>query len=52
MNDLLSIRSFADHPPIAILGVPFDNVTAEETVALVEGLVAPRPVQLVNEGAA
>lgn len=42
MNDVLSIRSFADHPPIAILGVPFDNVTTEETVALVERMVASR----------
>src|SRR6185369_5158148 len=28
--------------PIAILGVPFDNVTTAETVALIEGMVASR----------
>lgn len=29
-------------PPIAILGVPFDNVTKQEAVALVESMIASR----------
>jgi exopolysaccharide biosynthesis WecB/TagA/CpsF family protein/anti-anti-sigma factor len=30
------------HPPIAILGVPFDNVTAAETIATIDRMVASR----------
>ncbi|MDB6017040.1 MAG: Anti-sigma-factor antagonist and glycosyl transferase [Pedosphaera sp.] len=33
---------YAANPPIAILGVPFDNVTTSEAVALVEQMVASR----------
>src|SRR6476660_5380527 len=29
-------------PPIAILGVPFDNVTKQEAVELVESMIASR----------
>ena len=29
-------------PPVAILGIPFDNVTTNETIALIENMVASR----------
>ncbi len=35
-------RFIPTHPPIAILGVPFDNVTISEAVAAVEHMVASR----------
>src|SRR5579864_6971977 len=39
----------AARPPIAILGVPFDNVTKAEAVSLVEGMIASgRPHYLVT----
>lgn len=31
-----------DRPPIAIMGVPFDNVTMRETVAIIETMIASR----------
>lgn len=34
--------SWAARPPIAILGVPFDNVTKDEAVRLVEKMIASR----------
>ena len=34
--------SWAPRPPIAILGVPFDNVTKDEAVRLVEKMIASR----------
>ncbi len=30
------------HPPIAILGVPFDNITTAETIETINGMVASR----------
>ena len=30
------------HPPLAILGVPFDNVTATETIAAIDSMIASR----------
>jgi N-acetylglucosaminyldiphosphoundecaprenol N-acetyl-beta-D-mannosaminyltransferase len=36
------IDSASSRPPIAILGVPFDNVTCTEAVALIEGMIASR----------
>ncbi len=30
------------HPPIAILGVPFDNITTAETIETISGMVASR----------
>jgi N-acetylglucosaminyldiphosphoundecaprenol N-acetyl-beta-D-mannosaminyltransferase len=43
MNHTSSTRClFTDRPPIAILGVPFDNVTKHEAVALVESMIASR----------
>ena len=35
-------RSYYANPPIAILGVPFDNVTATETIEAIERMVASR----------
>ncbi len=37
-----SPRSLAPNAPIAILGVPFDNVTTSETIALIERMIASR----------
>src|SRR5579859_1402174 len=42
MTDPASDRSYYANPPIAILGVPFDNVTAAETVDAIERMVASR----------
>lgn len=42
MTDSASDRSYYANPPIAILGVPFDNVTAAETVYAIERMVASR----------
>jgi N-acetylglucosaminyldiphosphoundecaprenol N-acetyl-beta-D-mannosaminyltransferase len=33
---------FGSRPPIAIMGVPFDNVTSEEAIALIEQMIASR----------
>ncbi|MEY2429543.1 MAG: hypothetical protein QOJ40_2428 [Verrucomicrobiota bacterium] len=35
-------RSLAPNVPIAILGVPFDNVTTSETITLIERMIASR----------
>ncbi|MEO7676063.1 MAG: WecB/TagA/CpsF family glycosyltransferase, partial [Verrucomicrobiota bacterium] len=37
-----AIRSPHNAPPIAILGIPFDNVTTAQTVAAIEDMVASR----------
>ena len=37
-----AIRSTANAPSIAILGIPFDNVTTAQTVATIEDMVASR----------
>lgn len=42
MTDPASDRSYYANPPIAILGVPFDNVTTGETIEEVERMVASR----------
>ncbi len=42
MTDSASDKSYYANPPIAILGVPFDNVTTAETVEAVERMVASR----------
>jgi N-acetylglucosaminyldiphosphoundecaprenol N-acetyl-beta-D-mannosaminyltransferase len=36
------LRKITRRPPIAILGVPFDNVTKAEAVALIEQMIASR----------
>jgi N-acetylglucosaminyldiphosphoundecaprenol N-acetyl-beta-D-mannosaminyltransferase len=50
MTPLLSSTRLASaRPPIAILGVPFDNVTKQEAVALIESMIASgRPHYLVT----
>ena len=35
-------HSFQLSPPIAILGVPFDNVTGDQTLALIDSMIASR----------
>jgi len=42
MTDPASDRSYYANPPIAILGVPFDNVTTAETIEAIERMVASR----------
>ena len=42
MIDSMSERSYYANPPIAILGVPFDNVTTVETIEAIERMVASR----------
>ena len=42
MTDPASDRSYYANPPIAILGVPFDNVTTAETIEEIERMVASR----------
>src|SRR5947207_14844112 len=42
MSDCVLDKSSPVGAPIAILGVPFDNVTTAQAVALVEGMVASR----------
>lgn len=42
MIDPASDRSYYANPPIAILGVPFDNVTTAETIEAVERMVVSR----------
>lgn len=42
MDKFPLIRSARSAPSIALLGVPFDNVTTDETVALIEQMVASR----------
>jgi len=42
MIDTTQERSYYTHPPIAILGVPFDNVTAAETIEAIGRMVASR----------
>jgi len=49
MSDVLTIRSSGENPPIAILGVPFDNVSAAEAVDLTRRMVESRqPHHLVT----
>lgn len=38
--DAIPARAYSATPPIAILGVPFDNVTTAETVDLIERMIA------------
>jgi N-acetylglucosaminyldiphosphoundecaprenol N-acetyl-beta-D-mannosaminyltransferase len=42
MTDSIPDRSYSANPPIAILGVPFDNVTTAETIEVIEAMVASR----------
>src|SRR5436190_11529860 len=42
MTETVSIRWYAATPPIAILGVPFDNVTTAETIDLIQRMVSSR----------
>ncbi|MDB6125659.1 MAG: Anti-sigma-factor antagonist and glycosyl transferase [Pedosphaera sp.] len=42
MNIPAETKTYASNPCIAILGVPFDNVSATQAVALVEQMVATR----------
>src|ERR1700749_212600 len=42
MTDSAQERSYYAHPPIAILGVPFDNVTVAETIEAIGRMVASR----------
>lgn len=42
MNEPSLIRTHAGQPPIAILGVPFDNLTVDEAVELIARMVASR----------
>src|SRR5258708_27904059 len=42
MIDTAQEGSYYAHPPIAILGVPFDNVTVTETIEAISGMVASR----------
>jgi N-acetylglucosaminyldiphosphoundecaprenol N-acetyl-beta-D-mannosaminyltransferase len=49
MTESSEIRSQAGHPPIAILGVPFDNLTAKEAIDLIVRMVqSRRPHYLVT----
>jgi N-acetylglucosaminyldiphosphoundecaprenol N-acetyl-beta-D-mannosaminyltransferase len=49
MTETAEIRSQAGHPPIAILGVPFDNLTAKEAIDLIVRMVqSRRPHYLVT----
>src|ERR1044071_6384537 len=49
MTEPMPTRWYSATPPIAILGVPFDNVTTAETIDLIERMVAsPRPHYLVT----
>src|SRR3954470_16695402 len=49
MTDSVLDRPSYAHPPIAILGVPFDNVTTAETIETVDRMVASRqPHHLVT----
>ncbi len=42
MTDSVSERPRYTHPPIAILGVPFDNVSTAETIDAIDRMVASR----------
>ena len=42
MTELSMIRSHAGQPPIAILGVPFDNLTTAEAIELIGRMVESR----------
>src|SRR5215470_668467 len=42
MIDTTSERSYYANPPIAILGVPFDNVTTAETIEAIGRMVVSR----------
>src|ERR1051325_9537339 len=42
MIDLIPNRSYSAHPPIAILGVPFDHIPTPETIERIEPMVASR----------
>src|ERR1041385_9044657 len=49
MIDSIPERSYSANPPIAILGVPFDNVTTQETIEAIGRMVATqRPHYLVT----
>ncbi len=49
MDQFPSIRSATSAPPIALLGVPFDNVTTVETIVRIEQMVASgQPHHLVT----
>jgi N-acetylglucosaminyldiphosphoundecaprenol N-acetyl-beta-D-mannosaminyltransferase len=39
---MIMTDSLTHRPPVAILGVPFDNVTCAQTVSLIEGMIASR----------
>jgi exopolysaccharide biosynthesis WecB/TagA/CpsF family protein/anti-anti-sigma factor len=42
MTQTVTERPDYAHPPLAILGVPFDNVTTAETIEAIDGMVASR----------
>jgi N-acetylglucosaminyldiphosphoundecaprenol N-acetyl-beta-D-mannosaminyltransferase len=42
MDKLKKDFAFAQAPPVAILGVPFDNITIAETIGLIEQMVRSR----------
>src|SRR5258706_1874235 len=42
MTETMPTRWYAATPPIAILGVPFDNVTTAETIELIQRMVSSR----------
>jgi len=42
MTTLAADCLFPPHPPVAILGVPFDVVTSTEAIALIENMIASR----------
>src|SRR5690349_14239960 len=42
MTETMPTRWYSATPPIAILGVPFDNVTTAETIDLIQRMVASR----------
>src|SRR5438045_3895117 len=49
MDKFPAIRSATSAPPIALLGVPFDNVTTVETIVRIEQMVASgQPHHLVT----
>jgi UDP-N-acetyl-D-mannosaminuronic acid transferase (WecB/TagA/CpsF family) len=41
-TETITNRPSYAHPPLAILGVPFDNVTAAETISTIDDMVASR----------
>jgi exopolysaccharide biosynthesis WecB/TagA/CpsF family protein/anti-anti-sigma factor len=42
MTQTVTQRPSYAHPPLAILGVPFDNVTTAETIATIDDMIASR----------